>query len=204
MSNLNGWWEGLELVQKAYYFVAIPSTFILLIQTFMTILGFGNDVVDLGIDADIDTDVDSGFEDATGFKFLSLQGIVAFFSMFGWTGVILSSNSINLLVILIVSLLAGFIAMIFVAAIIYLMSKLQDDGTLDYNNAIGVIGTVYLKIPKKRNGSGKIQIKVQDRYIEADAMCDDDSEIKTGAYVRVTDILDGNIMLVEKTGENDI
>lgn len=66
------WWETLSSLLKVLYCIAIPSTLILLLQTILSISGFGNDTdinisdtsgldmgdMDLDVDMDIDMDVD--------------------------------------------------------------------------------------------------------------------------------------------------
>jgi len=82
------------------------------------------------------------------------------------------------------------------ATLIYYMGKLSEDGTLKLNNAIGKLGTAYLKIPAQRKGMGKVQIKVQG-YRTLDAITDDMEDIPTGAVVDVVDIINDEILLVK-------
>jgi hypothetical protein len=81
------------------------------------------------------------------------------------------------------------------SSIIYFMGKLSDSGTLNLNNAVGKVGSVYLTIPAKRAGLGKVQIKVQGLQT-LDAMTDYDEDIKTGALVEVISIINNEILVV--------
>jgi hypothetical protein len=75
-------------------------------------------------------------------------------------------------------------------------AKLKHSGTLQMKNAINQIGETYLRIPAQRQGMGKVQVQVQGRYIELDAMTDDTSDIATGRPIQVKNILNNQILLV--------
>ena len=78
------------------------------------------------------------------------------------------------------------------------MSKLADDGTIDSSKAVGGTGDVYLFIPAKRAGQGKIQIKVQGRLVEYQAVTDDEADIPTGSVIRVISMLSDKVFIVTK------
>lgn len=79
------------------------------------------------------------------------------------------------------------------------MGKLTESGTLNLNNAVGKVGTVYLTIPAKRGGLGKVQVKVQGLQT-LDAFTDNAENIKTGALVEITEIINDEILLVKLSG----
>jgi hypothetical protein len=54
-----------------------------------------------------------------------------------------------------------------------------------------------LRIPEKRSGSGKIQVSVRGSVHELLAVTDGE-EIPSGAVVRVSEIIDEQLLLVEK------
>lgn len=60
---MNAWWEELSAVLKVLYLIAIPSTLLLIVQTVMIVLGFGEHGPDVnasdtsGIDFDMDADM---------------------------------------------------------------------------------------------------------------------------------------------------
>ena len=47
--------------------------------------------------------------------------------------------------------------------------KLQDDGTIDYRNALGLSGNVYITIPANRLEKGKVNLMLQGHYMELEA-----------------------------------
>ena len=78
----------------------------------------------------------------------------------------------------------------------YLISKSSADGTMKIQKAIGVTGEVYLTIPSKRSGIGKVQVKVMGSLRTLEAMTDDEQPIRTGKVIKVSQIISNNILLV--------
>ena len=99
--------------------------------------------------------------------------------------------------IIVVSTLAGLLMMLIMASMVYYMGKLTEDSSLNLSNAIGKIGSVYLRIPPGRSGMGKVQINVQG-FQTLDAITDGEEEIKTGAVVEVVDVINNEVLLVKK------
>ncbi len=159
----------------------------------MTIIGTGEtDQLDATGDGDSLVGDDSGIP----FQFISLKNLVAFFTIFGWTGIAALSSGWSTGVTLTVSFIAGLLMMLVMATIFYYMNKLTEDGSFKIRNTIGKSGSVYLSIPANREGSGKVQINVQG-FQTLDAITDSDTEIKTGSVITVTDVINGNLLLVK-------
>lgn len=207
---MTSWWNELTALEQAFYYCAIPSTIILVIQTIAAILGIGHDDFDVDFDGDVDMTghVDMGdtsahvvgvdaVESASSLKFFSIRGIVAFFSLFGWVGVVLA-NDLNPVVVFFIAALCGLAGMLVIALMFYFVSRLQQSGNINIRNAVGSKGTVYLTIPPKQSGKGKIQITIQDRYTEVDAVTNSFKPLATGTAIRVVDVIDLNTLLVEK------
>jgi len=198
------WWESLPFLQQLFYYCAIPSTLILVIQTILSIFGIGNDDFDVDIDMDVDTDFDSdvaiadAIESAASLKFFSIRGIVAFFTLFGWVGVVLAGQGINSAVVIIIAFISGLIGMFIIALLFYSITRLQCSGNINVKNAIGQVGQVYIPIPANMSGKGKIQVTLQDTLSEIYAMTEGDERLTTGSMVLVVDEIDSNTLLVEK------
>ena len=75
--------------------------------------------------------------------------------------------------------------------------SLREEGTMNYANAVGEIGTVYLPIPPKRKGIGQIEVLVQGRMRTVRALSDHDKKIGNRVAVRVTELVDQQTLLVE-------
>ncbi len=204
------WWNELSNLQQLFYYCAIPSTIVLFIQTLLSIIGLGNDT-DIDADIDVEVDYDSGFdgdtdvaeldqiESTASLKFFSIRGIVAFFTLFGWVGVVLSKTNLPVSIIFLISIFSGLLGMFVIALMFYGISKLQSNGNISLKNAIGATAQVYIPIPPNLSGKGKIQVTIQERLSEVNAMTENRKTLSTGCNVRVVDVIDINTLLVEKT-----
>ena len=188
-------WSAIGVFEQVYWILAIPATLIFTVLLVLTIAGSD---ADTDVDTDIDSDIADG--DSIPFQFISLKNIVAFFAVFGWSGIGFINAGMSYWLVLILSFLCGVLMMFLMASLFYLMSKLVESGTLDMKNAIGKLGEVYLVIPGKRGGMGKVQINVQGALRELDAITDSDT-IPTFSIVKVLDVIDDHILLVKKQGE---
>jgi membrane protein implicated in regulation of membrane protease activity len=83
--------------------------------------------------------------------------------------------------------------MFLVAWIMRSLSRLQASGTVNLGNAVGRTGTVYLRVPERGTGQGKVTIEIQGRSMEFAAITDGET-LATGTRVTVMSI-DGNDVL---------
>lgn len=195
-TDFSGWWEGLDTLARIYWIVAFPSTLLFLIQLVITFIGGDSDGhVDVDVDADTDGDFDG---DHGGFHIFTFKNLVAFFTLFAWSGLACIEGGYSLGLVLIISIVTGSIMMLIMASLFYYISKFSYSGTMEFKNAIGESGSVYLSIPAKKEGAGKVQVKVQGQLRTLDAMTEDVEIIKTGSLIEVTDIINENILLVKR------
>lgn len=186
------WWAEMGTFERINWLIALPFSALFVIQIVLTFIGGDADHISADGDADAAIDHDTGID----FQFLTLKNLIAFFTIFGWTGIVCIDAGLSMGLTVFISTIAGTLMMTIMASIIYFMGKLTDSGTLDLNNAIGKTGSVYLTIPPKRSGLGKVQIQVQG-FQTLDAMTDIDKEIKTGAIVTVTEVINSDLLLVK-------
>ncbi len=203
------WWIALGTVGQVFACIAIPATVMLIIQMILTLIGLGGDDMDAqtdGADADgIDTDIDdSSFDDADmdiadgGLRVFTLRGLIAFFSVTGWVGTVCCNFGLNLPVTIIISVASGLLAMFLIAALLKWLLKLQYDGTEDVKEALGVSGTVYLKIPPARSGKGKVNVIIQGKLSEKDAVTDEETVIDRDEEITVIGISGGETLIVRR------
>lgn len=203
------WWIALGTVGQVFACIAIPATVMLIIQMVLTLIGMGGDDMDAqtdGADADgIDTDIDdSSFDDADmdiadgGLRVFTLRGLIAFFSVTGWVGTVCCNFGLNLPVTIIISVASGLLAMFLIAVLLKWLLKLQYDGTEDVKEALGVSGTVYLKIPPARSGKGKVNVLVQGKLCEKDAVTDEETVITRDEEITVIGISGGETLIVRR------
>lgn len=140
------WYNALSQLEKVFSYIAFPATLILVLQLIMLLIGFGGDSTDVDDGMhDGDGDLDYGDD---GLHIFSIRGIVSFFAVFGWTGMLVSKNTDgNVFLSIIIAFAAGLLTMFALAYLIKSFLKLQSDGTLDYKNALGLPATVYITIP---------------------------------------------------------
>lgn len=153
---------------------------------------------DADADADGDGDADAGGDSGlfAGLKLFTLRGIVAFLAVCGWGGLWLLRMGMHPIFAVFLAIAMGFWAMLLMALFLRVALKLQDDGTLDFRNALGAAGTVYLTIPAARTGEGKVHVIVQDQLRELEAVTDDSSPIPTGTEIVVVGLSGGNTLVV--------
>ena len=190
--NFSDWWGTLTTLQQIYWGFAIPFTLIFLLQMIMTFVG-GDMDTDGSADFDVETD------DGAGFQFFTIKNFVGFFTLFSWTGIACLDSGLSASLSVVISIGAGILMMVIMAAIFYYFSKLTDSGNMSAKNAIGGIGEVYLPIHSGRGNIGKVSIKVQGSLRELDAITDDDQNLPTGAVVTVTDITSNDTLIVTKS-----
>ncbi len=188
MEAFGTWWEGLGIVLKIYWAMAVPFTLFFVLQLAISFLG-GDSPDDL---PDSDVEADHGIP----FQFLTLKNLIGFFTIFSWTGIACIHAGFSTGVTLVISTIAGLLMMALMAGLFYLMMKSGADGTMKIQQAIGQAGEVYLTIPASRGGAGKIQVNVTGSLRTLDAMTDDLEPLTSGKLARVTKILNDNILLV--------
>ncbi|MBE6617860.1 MAG: hypothetical protein E7627_07995 [Ruminococcaceae bacterium] len=186
------WWNNIDLVGQIFALIAIPSTLVLVVQTVLLFFGFGDDDVDIdgdGLDADI--------EGGDGMALFSIRGIMGMAAVGGWSGLVMHEAGINIWVTILLAVAFGFLALVGIAYIMKLASKLQASGNIDLGRAVGRVGTVYIPIPPNMQGTGKINITLQERFLEVTAMTNADRKIATGESVRIVATDENSVVVVE-------
>lgn len=185
------WFYAMSLFQQIYWVIAVVSTVILLILLVLTLIG--GDADDFGGDVDMEIEGDTGI----AFQFLSFKNLMGFFTIFGWSGISCIDAGWPIWSTILVSFVSGLIMMLVMAATFYYLSKLQSSGTLNFKNAIGQVGEVYLTVGANRSNIGKVSITVQGTLRELDALTDEEVNLELGNVVRVKEITDNGILIVE-------
>lgn len=193
------WWKSLDLAGQIFAIIAIPSTLVLTIQTVLLLFGIGDDDIDAdGIDITGngigDTPGDGGGD---GLALFSLRGIMAMAAVGGWSGLAMYNSGIPLTMSVIFAAVFGFLTLIGLAYVMRLASKLQSSGNIVLGYTIGKVGTVYIPIPPNMTGSGKINVTVQERFIEVTAVTSCDRKLMTGENVRIIATDENDTVVVE-------
>ncbi|MCF6184967.1 MAG: NfeD family protein [Bacteroidales bacterium] len=193
--EISSWWDALSSLQKIHWAIALPSTTIFVIQLIISLTA--------GVDSDLDTSADhngdfSGDQDA-GMHIFSVKSILAFLMFYGWGGLAAIDRGMHVWWgVSGISLALGLIMMLFTAWIFFMLLKLQSSGTLVMENALGKEAEVYLTIPAKKKGNGKVQIIIQEGYKTLDAVTEDTEDIKTGSFVEVIEVVNDTLVVKRK------
>ena len=190
---MDAWWDGLSAYQQFLFVIAGAATLVMIIFLILMIIGIGDDDIN-----DVDFNVgEEPLVNFSGLKLFNLRGALVFFSIGGWVTFILEP-SLKPFWSTVLGVISGSIAALLMALAFKAAMKLESEGNLDYKNAINKIGTVYIRIPAKRGGKGKITITMQNRFLEVDAVTDENEDLKTGNEVVVIDLLNESTLIVKK------
>ena len=175
------WWSSMDITLQIAWVIALTTSLIFVIQMIMTFIG---------MDANADFSGDMGEPSlsevsSTPFQLFTFRNFINFFLGFSWSYIVFSGMLENQFWIIFISVLVGLFVVAGVMFIFVALSK------------IGLTASVYIPIPAHKEGKGKVQLSVQNSVREYDAMTDGEA-LKTGNIVKVKEVLEGNLLLVEK------
>jgi membrane protein implicated in regulation of membrane protease activity len=205
-------------VATFFLLCAVVGGTILICQVVLTLVGLGGEHgVDFSHDVAHDFVVDSDHDAAGGgpasddgsghdaghhhgsswlFAAISFRTLVAAITFFGLIGSAAQQARQPVGVQLLLALSAGIGAMYGVHWLIQSIGRLGQDATLRVKSALGQEGTVYVPIAGDKGQAGKIQLKVQNRLVEFEAVSGSGERLVTGTKVRVVGMA-GNVLEVE-------
>ena len=193
------WWNELDLIQQIFALIALPSTVLIVIQTVLLLIGIGGES-----DTDVDVDDVDGIDlPDDGLAIFSVRGILSMLCITGWVAVALLETSLPAGVSIAIAIACGIATLIGMAYLMRAVNKLQSSGNIDVGNCIGKIGEVYIPVPAAGNGSGKVNLTVQEKFSEFTAITTSGDQLKTGTYVRVVAVSDAGVLVVEPIEKKD-
>jgi hypothetical protein len=204
------------MATMVYSICAVIGGTLLLCQFIMTLIGLdhaGADDVPHDFGHDFAHDVHTGdtahsaapHEHSTSWfvGIITFRTIVAALTFFGLTGLAGDAAGWPAAPTLVVALGAGAGAMYIVHWIMRTLYRLRADGTVRIERAVGQVGSVYLRVPAHKAGVGKIQVGVQNRTMEYEAMTSQGQELPVGARVVVTHVVGPDTVEVELVPEHE-
>ncbi len=186
---------------NVYLVCALVGGTLLIVQFLLGLVGFG----DHG-----DTDGDAGLGDHCGggghevghdhaaasfLSILTIRTIAAALTFFGLTGWALHAPLDDELLTAAAATVAGLAALFVVAWLMQSLRRLDADGTVRIERAVGRPATVYLRIPGNKAGAGKVTITLQNRTVEYQAVTAEE-ELPTGAQVVVRAVVSSDTLEV--------
>jgi membrane-bound ClpP family serine protease len=181
--------ESLPTLLKSFWYIAIPTSLIFLIQTIITFSGL--DIAD-----GFDTDFDAHLHDGGDFQFFSLRNLINFLLGFSWTGIsFYSTIGEQPWFLITLAFVVGVLFVLLFFFVIKQVQKLAEDNSFKITNTLDKTAEVYLTIPENKTGKGKIMISVNGAFHELEAMTEN-NRIPSGSAVKVIKI-ENNILIVE-------
>ena len=185
---MTDFFTGMSVLQQAFWYSALLSSIIFLLQTILTFAGVES--------SDLDTDFDGDFHHVDApFEWFTFRNLINFLLGFGWTGVAFFFFFFDYILVA----LATLVGLIFVAIFFIIIKqflKLQEDNTFQMEKTIGKTAEVYLKIPAHKSGTGKIQVSINGSFHELNAVTEGE-EILSGESVKIINT-ENKILIVEK------
>ena len=189
------WWSSLSSVMKILWGITLSASLIFVIQTVLTFIGAD---ADFNADFDVDSSSIDGTDGDSGMGLLTFRNFVNFFLGFGWTAVLLHDKIESDAVVMITAIAIGVALVAVVMLLFKWISGMQQSGNIDlFKSAVGCSGKVYLTIPARRQGEGKVQITINNSVREYNAVTDGDS-LRTGADISVVEVISDDTVLVEE------
>lgn len=183
------WWNSLLIERQIFYAIGIFSLGVLVIQILLTLVG---------LDHHGDADLSGHGDHDSGMGLLSIRTITAFFVGFGWTGAIMLNHGYSVVAAIAAGTVTGAAFLLATWFLITNLLRLQSSGgNVDYNNAIGSVGTVYTTIPAAEAGGGQIELMLQGRLMMAEAYTKAAWNLKPNSKAKVIALIGRNTLLVE-------
>ncbi|MCQ2250719.1 MAG: hypothetical protein MJZ66_06380 [Bacteroidales bacterium] len=195
MENLSSWWYSLDTLSQVYWAVAIISSLTFLVVFVMSMMGADADS-DADMDGDADADADGDLGGGSLPHLLSFKTIAAFFMGASWTGITAINGGSPVVVVVLLSLLAGALVMGATAFLLKSLMKLQQNSILTMDKTIGLDGEVYYSIQPDMKAGGQVELLVNGSYKTFEAVTNDPLPIKPKERIVVLDVLEGNVLLV--------
>jgi membrane protein implicated in regulation of membrane protease activity len=189
-------------METIYLIAFLVGAALMVCQFFLSLVGLGghhdvggHDVHDVGSHDDLHG-TDHGHDHhgetlASWFvsllTFRTLVAALLFFGLAGLAGHAAWGPDMATVTFL-VALASGAAALFLVATLMRSLHRLKAEGTVRMERAVGHSGTVYLPIPGGKAGVGKVQLNLQNRTVECQAITAHE-QLPTGAKVVVVAVL---------------
>ena len=168
----------MSRLSTVYYVCALAGGALLVLQFLLGLLGLEHH----------DFDLDSGhLHAADTLNLLSVRAVAAGLAFFGLLGMLTQAWGGGAGLALVVAAVAGTASALAVSAAQRQLRRLERDGTVRLERAVGEAATVYLSIPGGTDGPGKVHLALQGRTVELQAVSL--HPLSTGADVVVVDVV---------------
>ncbi len=204
-----------------FLIAAVVGGTVLVCQFALTLLGLSHESGDVGHQLDGDMQVDSQWSDSVQgdhagdahsdahehansshiFSVISFRTLVAAIAFFGVSGRAALSAGYEPSTSFILAVIVGVGAMYGMYWLMQAVASLNSSGNERIGNALGREATVYLRIPAARMGAGKVQMSLQNRIVEYQALTDEDEALQSGESVEVVDVAGSDTVYVRRVAK---
>jgi membrane protein implicated in regulation of membrane protease activity len=201
---MEAWWEGLSALNKVFALSALVFSILFIWQMIAALLGADTDshmhTGDAGVDHSLDThDHVHGSDALVTFTLISVRSLIAFGTLFSWSGALYLSAGTSPLLAILYSCFWGVLAMISVSYLLYTLLRLQERGNMDSWTAVGTEAVVYLDIPGEGIGQVRVSIGGVISFLKASSV--EGLPLPAGTQVLVVGIGDNNVLEVKRLNE---
>ena len=169
----------LPTLMQIFWGCALISTAIMVVQFILSLCGIGD------VDMDVDFDSADGLDGATAGDLFSIKNLIIFFVGFGWAGISFRDVIPQDMLLILAAIACGAFFVVSFILIFKQMMKFESNGAVRMEAAVGKKGEVYLRIPAKRNGKGKVTVSLNGVAREYNAVTNDDEMIPSGKTVDI-------------------
>lgn len=207
--------QDMNMTFQIYFVVGVVSLTVMVFWMILNVIGLGGGVDALdaadaadaldGVDAmdglDAADAADAGDAADSSASVFTFRSILAFFGGFGWSGVLAMDLGLSAGQSFLVSIPVGLFFFLLTYSVLLFLLSMSATGSLNYANAIGETGEVYIAIPPNREGTGKVRVKVQGRLKTVSAYNASDKKAETHSRVKVVGQIDPSTLLVKPLSE---
>lgn len=183
-------------MEYTLYWIGGITTALFLIRLVLMLVGVDGAAEAADAAGAVDT-LDAGHlaSDAADFKVFSLMTVLVTLMMGSWIALGILEADLPGWLALVGGYGLGFGGGVATSYALFSMRKLESDGTIKVEDAVGLKGTVYVKIPEAGQGKGQIQVTVKGRLRTFDAVSDG-PEIASFKTVAVMSKVENNLLRV--------
>lgn len=184
------WFLVQSALEQIFWVCAIVSSFFFLVQLLLTLVGMDSS------DTEVDFDGPDTMDLGGGISLFTVRAFVNFLIGFGWGGLSLYQIFRAHWIVLVGAVLFGLLFVWIIRFLYKNVKRLEYNAAFNIEECVGKTASVYLRIPPKGLGIGKVQISIRGSIHEIDAYSASDM-IPTGSKVRVLKVVDGGLLEVE-------
>ena len=192
MTELLAIYGEMSILPQIFWGCAVIASLVFLIQTALMFIGLDS------ADADFDFADGNTLDVGGGLNLFTIKNLVGFLVGFGWAGVCFYDVILSPFLLILVSFIVGCLFVLIFVVIYKQTKKFEHNGAFSIDLVNGTVADVYLRIPAKGNGKGKVQVSQSGSVHELAALSVEEEGIPSGAKVKIIEIVDNETVKVRK------